>query len=102
MSRFDSGQCVQLAPDVAESYRRSLKALDAAGIPYVVGGAFALGCYTGIFRHTKDFDLFIKPSDRDRALAVLASNGYRTEVVFPFWLAKAFHGEDMVDLIYRA
>jgi hypothetical protein len=67
-----------------------------------VGGAFALFTYTGIARHTKDVDVFIRRSDRDRALAALSAAGFRTEVPFPHWLAKA-HGEGcFADLIYSS
>jgi hypothetical protein len=31
-----------------------------AGIPFLVGGAFAHACFTGIRRSTKDLDLFIR------------------------------------------
>ena len=58
----------------------SLEALHA-GPPFLIGGAFAFETYTGIKRRTKDLDLFIRPGDRDAALAVLASAGYRTEGV---------------------
>jgi len=33
----------------------------------MVGGAYAFARYTGIVRHTKDFDVFLRPADRDRA-----------------------------------
>ena len=39
-------------------YRRALEALNAAGIPYVVAGAYAIYEHTGIYRKTKDLDLF--------------------------------------------
>src|SRR5262249_8066416 len=98
----DPADPLGLPPEAAESYRRALEVLSHAAIPHVVGGAYALAFYTGISRDTKDFDLFICPADRDRALAALQAAGYRTEIVFPYWLAKAFAGEYMVDLLYRA
>jgi hypothetical protein len=83
-----------------------MKVLKAADIPFLVGGAYALAPLTGIERHTKDLDIFLRPADRDRALAALDSAGYRTEESFPHWLAKAFEGDDpetpFVDLIYRS
>src|SRR6478672_4281421 len=102
MPKFDCGNSVPLPPATVEAYRGALQALDKAGLPHVVGGAYALAHYTGVVRDTKDFDLFNHPGDRDRALAVLAAVGYRTEIVFPYWLAKAFAGDYMIDLIYRA
>src|SRR5687768_16246726 len=74
-------------------YRDTLALLQRAEIPFLVGGAFAFGHYTGISRDTKDFDLFLLERDAERALGVLADGGYRTELTFPHWLGKAFHGD---------
>lgn len=75
--------------------------LEQAGVPFMVGGAYAFARYTGIVRHTKDFDLFILPGDFDAALAALAAAGYPVERNFPHWLGKAY-GDDgsFVDLIF--
>ena len=83
-------------------YRASMQLLEKANVPFLVGGAYAFGVYTGIKRDTKDFDLFLQPRDSDRALEVLQAGGYQGEKPFPHWLAKAKCGEDVVDLIYRA
>ncbi|MFO0892276.1 MAG: nucleotidyltransferase [Isosphaeraceae bacterium] len=91
---------VGLSPETREFYIRTLAVLNEAGIPFLVGGAYALAVHTGIERHTKDLDIFIRRSDRDPILEALAAAGYRTELSFPHWLAKA-HGEHgFVDLIY--
>ena len=45
-----------------EVYRRALQALNDAAIPYVVAGAYAIYEHTGIYRQTKDLDLFVEPS----------------------------------------
>lgn len=86
-------------------YRHAMRALREANVPFLVGGAYAFARYTGIERHTKDFDIFIKPGDLDRALHMLAHAGYRTEVWSPVWLAKAFKGsspDTFVDLIFSS
>jgi hypothetical protein len=83
-------------------YRRSMELLQDRDIPFLVGGAYSFGLYTGIKRDTKDFDLFVRPGDVDRVLERFSEHGYRTEKTFPHWLAKIFQGEDLVDLIYRA
>ena len=76
--------------------------LREASVPFLVGGAFALQQHAGICRFTKDFDIFIRPSDAERALAALASAGYRTEMTAPHWLGKAFHEDLFVDLIWSS
>ena len=77
-----------------------LSTLERAGVPFLVGGAYALDRYTGIARFTKDFDIFALPSDRDRILDLLGGAGYRIEIAFSHWLAKAYHDDTFVDLIY--
>lgn len=87
-------------PVAVECYRRAMQALEDAGVEFLVGGAYAYARYTAIARHTKDFDIFLRPADRDRALGALTAAGYRTEVTYTHWLAKAFEGEYFIDLIY--
>lgn len=83
-------------------YRHALSILSEAGIPHLVGGAYAYARYTGIERHTKDFDVFIRREDFDRAAWAFKKAGYRTELTYPHWIGKAYAGEDFVDLIFSA
>jgi hypothetical protein len=85
-----------------EFYRRVLATLTESGVPFVVGGAFALAHYTGIRRDTKDLDVFVRPDDAGRVLATLAAAGYRTEMTAPHWLGKAFFGDAFVDVIFSS
>jgi nucleotidyltransferase DUF2204 len=89
-------------PVAREFYCRVMGRLTDGGVPFLVGGAYAFERYTGIARHTKDFDLFLHPRDVDRALEVLAADGCETCVPFPHWLAKASAGEDVVDIIFSS
>src|SRR5215831_2986459 len=92
----------ELDPRIREFYQRSLRLMAGSDIPFLLGGAYALAHYTGIVRHTKDLDLFVRPADARRALEVFARAGYRTELTFPHWLAKAFHGNDFIDVIFNS
>jgi hypothetical protein len=83
-------------------YRRTLHVLSDAQVPFLVGGSHAFLTYTGIERNTKDFDLFLRKEDFDRALESLADAGYRTEVTFPHWLGKAHQGHDHVDIVFAS
>lgn len=85
-----------------EFYRTSMRILQREGIPFLVGGAYAFACYTGIVRHTKDLDLFTTPELAQRALEAFQRAGYRTEVTSETWIYKAFQGDDFVDLIFRS
>jgi hypothetical protein len=83
-----------------EIYRRALEALNAAGVPYIVAGAYAIYEHTGIYRKTKDLDLFFEPSSVLDAARALRSAGFVTRLEDAHWLAKATAGEYFVDLIY--
>jgi hypothetical protein len=81
-------------------YRRALEALNGAGVDYVVAGAYAIYEHTGIYRKTKDLDLFFEPSSVEPAARALRQAGFVTRLEDPHWLAKATFGEYFVDLIY--
>jgi hypothetical protein len=83
-------------------YERSLRALVASEVPFLVGGAYAFERYTGIARHTKDFDIFVRPTHLDDVFAVLGATGCNTEIAFPHWLGKARCGDDLVDIIFSS
>jgi hypothetical protein len=92
----------QLAPATQAFYQNALRDLSAAGIPFLVGGAYALEHYTGIVRDTKDLDVFVRQRDLEPALERLAGTGCRTEITFPHWLGKAHCGDDYVDVIFSS
>jgi hypothetical protein len=86
-------------PEQRSLFCEVLEHLNRAGIPYVVSGAFALQQHTGIWRNTKDLDLFLAPTDAVLALRHLQEQGFATEVRDPVWLAKAHRDGYFVDLI---
>jgi len=88
-----------LPPEQLACFRDVLTAMNEQGFAYVVSGAFALQEHTGIFRDTKDLDLFCTPATATRALAFLKTLGFQVEVTDPIWLAKAWKGEFFVDFI---
>jgi hypothetical protein len=93
----------QLAPPDAQAfYRRVLQVLRDGDVEFLVGGAYAFTRYTGIERSTKDFDVFVRYVDRQRALDVLGDAGCATELTFPHWLGKALCGEDFCDIIFSS
>ncbi len=83
-----------------EVYKRALEALNAAGVPYVVAGAYAIYEHTGIYRKTKDLDLFFQPDSVLPAARALREAGFVARLEDAHWLAKATAGEYFVDLIY--
>jgi hypothetical protein len=89
-----------LDPESRAFYQSAMSALQQDGVPFLVGGAYSFSRYTGIERHTKDFDIFVRQDDAQPALDSLARAGYLTEMTFPHWLGKAFCGESFVDVIF--
>lgn len=93
-------QPVLVSLEEQEVHRNALQILNAAGIHYVVAGAVALGYYTGLWRHTKDLDVFLTPDDLTPALTTLAAHGYSVNVPATHWLAHGYRGDYYVDLIF--
>src|SRR3954451_3523865 len=96
------GPAPGLPPETAAFYCDMVEVLQRAEVPFLVGGAYAFGRYTGIERHTKDFDVFVRPRDVERALRTLETAGAATELTFPHWLGKARCGEDFIDVIFSS
>ncbi|HWK89569.1 MAG TPA: hypothetical protein VNP72_06220 [Longimicrobium sp.] len=83
-----------------EIYKKALAALNAAGVPYVVAGAYAIYEHTGIYRQTKDLDVFCTPAVVEKAMEGLKAGGFVARLEQPHWLAKALRGKHFVDVIY--
>src|SRR6266850_93043 len=58
-----------------ESHRRSVAALHAAEVPFLIGGAYMVEVCGGVSRSTKDFDLYVRPNHVKAALRALARQG---------------------------
>jgi len=83
-----------------ELYKSALTALNAAGIPYVVAGAYAIYEHTGIYRETKDLDIFVDPTLLVSAMCALKGAGMSARLEQPHWLAKATRGDLFIDIIF--
>ena len=89
-------------PAIAAFYRNVLETLNAASMPYLIGGAYALNCYTGIDRDTRDLDIFIRRADFARVGEALSQSGYEAELTFPHWLGKVHANGVYIDLIFSS
>jgi hypothetical protein len=92
----------QLDPETREFYCQALGVLNEAKMPFLIGGAFAFERFTGIARNTKDLDIFTCPNDVQPILDVFTQAGYQTEIAVPHWLAKAYCGDNFVDIIFNS
>lgn len=81
-------------------YKEALQLLNESGAKFMIGGGFALFHYTGMYRDTKDLDIFCKVRDYPKILKVFADKGYRTELTDVRWLAKIFKGDYFIDIIF--
>ena len=80
----------------------ALRALADSDVPLLVAGAYAFFEYTGIFRDTKDLDMFLRERDLEDAFRALERAGFRTELLDPSWIGKGYRGEWFVDLIFSS
>jgi predicted nucleotidyltransferase len=90
---------IQIPEEQQALFREILDLLEKKGVSFVVAGAFALREHTGIFRDTKDLDLFLTPANANLALDYLREAGFECEVCDPVWLFKARRDGFFVDLI---
>lgn len=81
-------------------YEEALEGLIESGVPFMMGGGFALYQYTGIERDMKDLDVFCKPSEYPKIMKHFAAKGFQTELTDVRWLAKVFDGPHYIDIIF--
>jgi Uncharacterised nucleotidyltransferase len=90
----------EVAPELTDSLKRSVAALEGQGIPYLLGGG--LGCWArGGPPSSNDIDLMVKPEDAEQAQQALAEAGMRPENPPEQWLLKAWDGDILIDLIFE-
>ena len=80
-------------------YAEVVRLMAESGIPFLLSGTYALSCYTGIIRPTKDVDVFAKAGDALRMLSFFKERGFDVEIVDDRWLARVTRGELFVDII---
>lgn len=80
-------------------YAEVIRLMAESEIPFLLSGTYALSCYTGIKRPTKDVDVFAKAGDALRMLSFFKDKGFDVEIVDDRWLARVTRGEQFVDII---
>lgn len=101
-STLNSSRSDEIEQASIDFYCHVVSALNSAQVPFLVGGAYAFTYYTGISRHSKDFDIFIRRDDYQKISDAVAQAGYTTELSFPHWLAKIHNSGDYVDIIFSS
>jgi hypothetical protein len=85
--------------EMLPTLKRVASCLREAELPFVLAGGVASWAHGGP-ETDHDLDFLVKPYDAERALALLAVLGMRTERPPEPWLYKAWDGEVLVDLIF--
>lgn len=88
----------ELTP-IDHTLRRAAAALQAANIPFVLGGSLACWARGGPRPHN-DVDVMVAPHDAEDALSTLVQAGMRAERPPEDWLVKAYDGQVCVDVIF--
>ncbi|MFP4316455.1 MAG: DUF6036 family nucleotidyltransferase [Desulfovibrionales bacterium] len=91
---------ISLDPVEEQCFSTWLRLLNEIDVPYAVGGAFAVGAYTSVFRDTKDLDVFLRPRDLRKILEATSTGGFRVEVTDVYWLAKVHAPPFFMDIIF--
>jgi Uncharacterised nucleotidyltransferase len=89
-----------LMPDLLDAVKRAAEVLRGADIPFALCGGLAVFARGGTDSE-HDVDLLIQPEDVDRTLAAFDEAGFRTVRPPEDWLVKAYHGDILIDLIFR-
>jgi hypothetical protein len=95
-------QATPLAPsETAEAfYAAALQELANLGLPFLVGGTYAVCAYTGIQRPTKDLDILCKAGDFPRILSHFQNRYAEIEIEDERWIGKVRHDGCFFDLIF--
>lgn len=90
------------SPEAEDFFAESLRELKSSGIPFLLGGTYAVCAYTDMTRPTKDMDVFCRAGDYPRILAHFARSGFETGVEDERWIAKVTRGDLFFDLIFNS
>lgn len=82
-------------------YKEVVELLLDHEFPFLIGGAFAMRHYTGIYRDTKDLDVFCKAEDYPSIAGIFDKEEFKIEVTDPRWLAKVYKDSHFVDFIFN-
>jgi hypothetical protein len=85
-------------------YRCFLDLASREQLRFALGGGLAVGVYTGAPRNTKDLDIYIKPEDRERVIALMNESGladyFDQKPYDRRWIYRGVRGDTIVDAIW--
>jgi len=86
--------------ELLDAMKRGGEVLRHAGVPFALAGGMAVYARGGSYTD-HDVDFLIREQDVQRALEAFADVGFRVERPPLDWLVKAYHGDVLIDLIFR-
>ncbi len=85
-------------------YNTVMTEAQRCGLQFAIGGGFATMTYTGLWRETKDIDLFIRESDKEDMIRILTDSGlkdyYAQQAYERHWIYRSYKGDIIVDVIW--
>lgn len=88
-----------------EVFGEALRALNEGSIPFVIGGAFAIHRYTGVWRNTNDLDIYIERKHLRDTINVLADQGFEDSGEMAAgdheWIYHALKNHALIDAIWQ-
>src|SRR4051812_12020534 len=71
----DFGWANAISEEEWDVYQSAIEVLRSTGVPFMLGGGFALATFAGHWRDTKDIDFYVMPKDREVVIAALTRAG---------------------------
>jgi hypothetical protein len=93
-----------ISDDEWEIYLTAIRVVRDTGVPFLLGGGFALATFTGRWRDTKDIDFYIRPKDKAVVVAALTKAGfadYYSRLKYDRrWIHRNVKSDVIVDIIW--
>ena len=90
---------------IMEAFGEALRALNQEGIPFVIGGAFAIHYYSGAWRNTNDLDIYLERKHVRDAISILEAEGFSDFGEMAAgdreWIHHALKDHALIDLIWQ-
>lgn len=88
-----------------EAFRQALETLNESSTPYVIGGAFAMHFYSGIWRNTNDLDVYMEQKYVTKTIETLLRVGFRDLGELAAgdreWIYHATMNQVLLDIIWQ-